>query len=521
MVLLFAILGIKALIHPGLFTAHDIGHQVIRFYWYIQTVDSGHFPPYWVPNLASGLGYPLFMFSYHLPWLLGYPLYKASLDIPTIIKTLFILSYIFSGIFMYMLTVNLFKSRLAATLAAILYLWSPFHFLTILVSASMGNAFVFMFLPLTLLGIYLIFHNKSDMKGVVVLAISISGSILSHLTTFLFTLPLILMFGLSLLIRQNNKSFYLKRLPLGIVIGILITSFYLIPATYYSQFTQIKSNREFSTIYQKNFPNLTQFIYSKWGYAPIGESAKDGAISFQIGIAQWLSILIAAILLAIKNIPKQYQVLSLFLLISYLLSLISMLDISRPFWDILTKFITIDYPTRFMLTVTFIGSFISSLLIISLKKFRYLIFALLLVVTLYTNRNHIRVNQYTDFPLSFYLVNEITTSTHDEYLPKAANRDLLYHPALLETDEPVISQFAFSGQTLYVNNQKRDYSVHSDGRIKLNDLSKTDSTSVKFEDTLLIKVSKLLSVVGLLLLIYLLLPKHFTFNKSPFMKPKK
>lgn len=88
-ILTFALIGMKALFHPGLFTAHDIWHQVARIYYYFQAVSDGQIPPYWISTLASGLGYPLFFFSYHLPWIISLPFLKVGFDIPSSLKILF------------------------------------------------------------------------------------------------------------------------------------------------------------------------------------------------------------------------------------------------------------------------------------------------------------------------------------------------------------------------------------------------------------------------------------------------
>ncbi|MCL4417828.1 MAG: hypothetical protein M1365_14250, partial [Actinobacteria bacterium] len=189
-VAIFSFLGTKALFHPGLFTAHDIWHQVVRLYYYSQGVNDGQFPPYWVSTLANGFGYPLFSFSYHLPWIISIPLLKTGFDIPGTIKSLFFLSYISSGITMYFFVSTFLKNRLAATLSSILYLWLPYHFLIIFVGGSMGIAFVFTFLPLIFLGIHL---NKEESKfGIPVLSLGVSGLILSHIMHLIFLLPIII-----------------------------------------------------------------------------------------------------------------------------------------------------------------------------------------------------------------------------------------------------------------------------------------------------------------------------------------
>src|SRR3989344_707047 len=97
-VLIFSLVGMKALFHPGLYTAHDIWHQVARFYYYLQAVNDGQIPPYWIGQLANNFGYPLHTFSYHLPWIVGVLLSKMGMDLFTTIRSLFIISYVCSGI---------------------------------------------------------------------------------------------------------------------------------------------------------------------------------------------------------------------------------------------------------------------------------------------------------------------------------------------------------------------------------------------------------------------------------------
>ena len=44
-----------------------------------------------------------------------------------------------------------------------------------------------------------------------------------------------------------------------------------------------------------------------------------------------------------------------------------------------------------------------------------------ITLALYSNRNHLRVNQRLDWPLSLYLDVETTTNTYEEYTPKWVN----------------------------------------------------------------------------------------------------
>ncbi len=526
LIITFGFVGISALFHPGLYTAHDIWHQVARIYHYKAAVIDGQFPPYWVSNLASGYGYPLFMFSYHLPWLFALPLIFAGVDIPTTLKLLFILSYVFSGIFMYLLVKKITLDRLAAVLSAVLYLWAPYHFFAVLVAASIGTVFVFTFLPLFLLGLIKLV-NKQFASGLLISSISLFALILSHFMSLIFLLPLIIFYIIWLITDKGRSPGCFWKISLAITLGILLSAFYLVPAAYYQKDTRFRLERGITQLYERNFPNVNQFIYSKWGYSPITTNAKDGEISFQIGIAQWLSLLGLVFILFKKRIVSK---ISFFAVASFFVSIFLMTDYSKLLWDFGMKFVSLDYPTRFMLPATFVGSLFSGLLIYLVKDkgIRYVVAVLLITVALYTNKNHINVNKYTDLPIKLYVDSEFTTNTFNEYLPKVADFDLVKYREVTPENEFVkvlntlpnsrqilyeleatkeasfsAHQFYFPGQISYLDGKKVDARVDKKGRINLDIEPGRHSLKIQFEKTEVIIFSQLLSLLGVGLLIYL------------------
>lgn len=527
-ILVFAVLGTQALIHPGLFTAHDIWHQVARLYYYSEAFKDGTFPPYWISTLANGLGYPLFFFSYHLPWIFGLPFLNVGLDIPNTLKILFFVAYLLSGLFMYLFMNNLLRNRLAATLSAIMYLWAPYHFLTIFVGASMGIVFVFAFLPLLLLGICL--GKESKNSSIPVIALGLAGIILSHLEHLLFLSPIILIFTLWGFIETKNKILFLRNMLFGLALGLLLSAFYLIPAGYYNQFTKIHTETGFSELYKRNFVNFSQILYSKWGYGPIVNNAKNGEMSVQLGIAQWLSVLGVIILLFTRRLGKNYMRFVIFGIIGFFISIFLMLDFSLPVWQIIEKITTLDYPFRELLNITFIGSVFSGILLTNFgRKLQYVVFALFVLIALYTNRNHIRVNLYTDIPVRSYIESEITTNSFNEYLPiladgkllgqqvavtegsylgisniKQSTNELSFTINTLSITDISIKQFYFPGQTLYINNNQYNYKIDKQGRINFQSPAGLNEISVKYKETPIIEIGRILTVGGIIVLLFLL-----------------
>lgn len=527
-VLAFSLFGLKALFHPGLFTAHDIWHQVARLYHYQKAVGDGAFPPYWIATLAGGLGYPLFVFSYHFPWLLALPILRVGFDIPTTIKILFFLSYTLSGIAMYFLSKRIFKSTWAGTLSSILYLWAPYRFLTVLVSAQMGVAFVYTFIPVLFLGISFASDEKRKKLAIGSVAAGTAGIILSHFSSVIATIPATAFFALAIFSEAKNKRGFLLNSLKGIFLGVGISSFYLLPAFYYSR----QGVLGFGNYFQRHFVNLSQLIYSKWGYGPITSSAKEGELSFQVGIAQWIAVGLSFPFLFFSKIKKSDKYIPVSLLLGFAVSILMMLDVSLPAWKLIARIIEVDFPFRFMLPAVFTASLLAGYVISKLNKtLRVVLFILLTLVALYTNRNHTRVNLYTNLSVKDYVDAEFTTSSMNEYLPPWVNpaifkeklssplepenipvenlerntQGLSFEANLAKETRVSVNHFGYPGMVLFLDGQKKDYSRDNFGRMTTTLSKGTHQISAQFEDTAPIKTGKIVSLIALAVFLLLLL----------------
>lgn len=529
-----------ALFHTGLYTAHDMWHQVARLYHYTQALKDGQLPPTWISQLAMGHGYPLFFFSYHLPWIFGAPLVLLGASIEFTIKYLFFFSVVASGFAMYMLGLHLFKNRWAATIAAGTYIWAPYHFLTVFVSAAIGTAFQFALVPLLFLGITLV-CRKQPRTGMLLLGGSIAASILAHALTFIFIMPFMALFAVVLILGEPNNVRLRKLLLLATagLLGLLLSAFYLVPfISLSSAIIAGNQGNGFTDIYKSNFATLSQLLYSPWGFGPIVSNAKDGEISLQIGIVQWLGIL-STLLLGLASLLGRFwpkvRALSSTLPLSawtmvglFSLSVLGMLDSSQPAWDAVTKFISLDYPFRLLLLAVFFGSLSIGFVVSALQIpwMRALFGVFVLVLALYTNRNHVRVNMYTYVPLSLYIESETTTNTFHEYLPRKADSSLLkdgtapviavpsglsasnvvrntiqtsFSVSLPEESTIALADFDFPGQQVYVDGGFVSHSVDGAGRIQLSVPAGTHQIVRVHEQTAAQQTGIILTVFGLLL----------------------
>lgn len=500
---------IQPLFHSGLFTAHDIWHQVARIYHYTEAVKDGQFPPAWIGQMAQGNGYPLFLFSYHFPWMIGAPLVLSGMSVEGALKLLFAGSYFLSGYAFYWYAYKISKSSLAALCGAVLYLVAPFHFLSVYVSASIGTTFLFLLLPFVFGSIHLIAVEKRYSDGVFMGALAVAATVLTHLMTIVMMAPFMILSALLALLSvpMTTAKQYLRPLSAYAILGILafvLTAFYLVPLFILLPVTKAQdAGNGFSELYTHNLVYFKQLIYSPWGFGPIISDAKDGEISLQVGIAQWVGFAAVVVtLLIFKFLPAIFDKKKIQLhgkamvstLALFVITTSAMTTYSKPFWEVMTSLVSVDYPFRLLTLSVFWGSLLSVFCILSIKNHWLQKIAVVgfIVIALYTNRNHVRVNLYTHIPLFDYIQAETTTNTFNEYLPKQANGQLVKKekqaavaheiPAEVveqttrslrvaltasQSQKITVRQFAFPGQAVFVNGTPASFDTDQEGRVQV------------------------------------------------------
>lgn len=406
---LLALIGVKALFQPGFYTSHDGEHQVLRLFHFVRGLKDGQIPVRWAgPPAFKGFGYPLFVFTYCLPFYLATPFYLAGLSLTDAIKAVFILTYLLSGWVMYWAQKKIWKDQWAALIGAVFYLWAPWRFSTIFVRASLGEAVSYLFFPL-LIGA--IFEEKP-----ILAAFALACLLLSHSMLFLLFLPFLIALMIFFVCQSQEKK---KRSLFYLLVFLLaagLTAFYWLPATIEKQYTSFF--HILSGFYRQHFVALKQLVYSKWGYGFSQPGVEQDAMSFQVGLAQWAVVGLVIFLLGWQWFKKKKlladQKFTLLLVILFGISIFLMTPGSDFVWRALTPFFTFDFPFRLLAVVVLLASLLSGGLA---KRLPWLLMACLLALLFYSNRNHLRVNQYTFWPDSYYENLTASSTSFDEYRP--------------------------------------------------------------------------------------------------------
>lgn len=416
LLLIFTIPAIRSLTMPGAFTSHDLTHHIVRQINMDRLLSQGQFPPRWSGDLASGYGYPLFIFNYPLPALVGEIFHKIGFNFVDSVKAVLFLSLLLSTLGMYLFLRSLFKSKISAFLGAIFYLYAPIHLIVVYVSGAIGASFALIFPPLILWAIHKIWKNQKP--GLYMLAGSLffAGIILSHNITALIFMPVILAFGVTLKLLDPKGGHFLKNIGLMFLGGLGLSAFFWLPAIAEKQYIRYDSLTK--SIYLNQFPSLKQIIYSPWGYGLSPPKQPEGGMSYQVGLVHLLVIIILLPCLGFFRKRKEFLFLGTLCFISFIVSIFFMLETSQPLWDKLPFLSYIQFPVRILIVPIFVAS-IAAAMLVKYLPYRKIVFGLLLILALYASRNNLGINQSFNPPAEYYqaLSHKTTTTSFDEDLP--------------------------------------------------------------------------------------------------------
>lgn len=467
-IIILSIFTLKDLLREGYYTSHDGLHQVARLYHFDKALRDGQIPPRWVGDLLNGFGYPLFEFSYQMPWYIAEPMYLGGISVFDSIKYTFIIGFILSGITMYIFQRELY-GRMVAFVGSIIYLYAPYRFSNIFVRGAIGDATSFIFPPLLFLSLYKLKKlNKINWKWISIGSIALTGILLSHAMIFLFfTLSVILYFIFFIIFRQVKRNLLLSGIFL-VLMTIGLSAYYLIPSITEKSLT--KFDDIMGPVYIGNsFVNFKSLLYSTWGYGTV--DAYEGAMSLQVGITQWF-IFILALLMIIFYFLKRKKITfknnlmeAIFFLLLFIFSILMTQPVSFVLWKIISRFAVIDFTFRILSITVFCASILSGFIV---SRFKYpLILAVFIIgLAFYTNRNHLRINETLNWPLDLIIKSEITTNSNDEYTPKWINSHDVKKPL------PKV-EFTDNEAKIVINRIKSNYldfeiDVFKKGLVKIN-----------------------------------------------------
>jgi hypothetical protein len=191
--------------------------------------------PRWMPESFEGLGSPTFYFYPPLPFWTDALLSAVTFNVLSVPYRLAVTSVVIlwaSGLTMRAWLLGATGNRTAALLGALAYMAAPYHLLDHYMRGAFAELAAYALLPLIVLAIRLIADRRHS--GLVLLALSYAGLVMSHLPTALLAsvtvIPTYVLFRAWRLGERRAAAGLLLRCLKGGALGIGLAALYLVPA---------------------------------------------------------------------------------------------------------------------------------------------------------------------------------------------------------------------------------------------------------------------------------------------------
>lgn len=470
------------LLRNGFFQVHD-DTSVVRVFEMSKSLTDGMFPVRWVQDLGYGYGYPIFNFYAPLPYYLGSILNLAGFDLLSSTKLMIAIGVLTSAVTMFFFSKRYF-GNLGGILSAVAYVYFPYHAVNIYVRGAIGEFFAYAFLPLVFYGFFSILEIKKFKEIILRTEIILSLSLgiflvavshnLSLLMLMIILAPAIL-FGL---FAAKSKITLLTSSIVLISLGILLSSFYVIPAFLEMGFTNVSSQIGGGANFNDHYVCVSQIWQSQWGFGGSIPGCVDG-LSFAFGKINLFLLTLAFAFLIYRIIKRKIEKTEKIVVICLLLFLISvffMTGYSRPVWESISYMAYIQYPWRFINFSALFFSFITGYCVYFLDKHRktfvFPFVCLALLILLLTSVKYFQPQTYNDHDSTYYkdpdYIKFTVSKISDEYLPpefvKPVSLTLIPDQRFaVKNGDGVVSTVLDN-----TNSKKASYAFEGSGQIHIN-----------------------------------------------------
>ncbi len=365
----FALLPLTA---PGYFVrAHDARHSVYFLQMFDLSVRDGAWFPRWAVDMVFGYGYPLWIILAPIPFFVGEAFILLGADVVSAVKLTDGVAVFFSALTMYLFARRVLGNKHAALVAAVAYVYVPYHLVDLYVRGAQAELVAFVFPPLILWAFHRLASEPTG-RNVALAALSYAGILLSHIQTAVFVTPIVGAYLLFLLIFPPHKirnTQYVLRFTLYSALAILlalgITAIFITPILFEQRYLKSDALIDGFFDYRKHFLNLNQLFSPFWGYGYAGENGND-QFSLQLGL---LPVLLT--FAALWRIRRTEIAHTTFFTIVLGVLVFAMLPISAPLWEPFAAIVAfVQFPWRLLIVTATALAFLSGAAFLALDQSR-------------------------------------------------------------------------------------------------------------------------------------------------------
>ena len=213
------------LFQQGIHTGDDGEFHISRTIGTIEQITNGK-NPFIIDRFSLGFGFPWNLFYPPVSTIINVVFAFLTNNVVTAMKIFIFLTFVLSGIAMYQLVKTISNNKFAAMLSAVLYMCAPYRMLNAYTRLAVGEIAGFIFIPIVLRGVYLLFEGKTEKSYIYVFGTI--GLVLSHNISTMLTF-LIGLFYVLVNIKKLKDKKILKNFVISTLIIILSVLFFYGP----------------------------------------------------------------------------------------------------------------------------------------------------------------------------------------------------------------------------------------------------------------------------------------------------
>ncbi|HMQ56715.1 MAG TPA: 6-pyruvoyl-tetrahydropterin synthase-related protein, partial [Anaerolineae bacterium] len=354
LVLALSIFAWAPLLTPGyFFEAHDAKHSVFFLVEFDQTFRDGYWWPRWAPDFAFGYGYPLFNLYAPLAFYAAQMLHLFGLGFTTAIKTMYVLATLGGGVGMYYFARRLYGST-AGVLAAVVYMYVPFHLVEIYVRSAYAEFISLALIPFLFLA-FTELIARPNRRRLALAGLAYGLLALTHHTSFFTFSPFLMVYLLYLILAKakfNLKALMTHGLYAAAagLLGLALAAIYLLPVIVETRYIKVEQWTSGSYNYLQHFVYFSQLFEENWGYGYAGPGTLDD-FSYQLGVVVVVLLIFAFVTSLRARYP--HRATTFFFLVSTLIIVLLMSPLAQPVWQIIPIASLVQFPWRLLAVTAF------------------------------------------------------------------------------------------------------------------------------------------------------------------------
>lgn len=429
-----------------------------------QAMSDGDFPVRWTDGFAN-YGLPMGSFAQQLTSYLGALLTFFTNNVVVSFNIVYIIGTLLSVLLFYIFLRFHFKTW-PSFLGAFLFNFAPYRIINLYIRGAIPEYFSSVFLVAILIFLYLLFKKKT-VWSYLGLSLSIFGMILCHPMNMLTGSFFIGPYLIYLLSKEKNKLNSLLLVLSSMFLGVLLSSYYLLPLLKDIQYFYYGSS---TNHYTAGFAlNLKNFTDPKWYYfLPNRNEILSRGHFIKTGLIEFLLLIVSLVVFISNRIKKlKINLFDLAVLIGIICLLLTT-KLAEPIYQSVDFLSNMQFPWRMLSTFIFIPPIILAYLMSKFpKKLWSIILGLLLIAIISWNRfAEVYGKNFTVFPQDHYYftIDNLHTSNMNT-IWTAKTTDYPVH----QQDKVAILEGQASLSDIVIKNSKRTYKISAADNVRMID----------------------------------------------------